>query len=158
MECIFKKKRNPEKCAQTLPFPNIFQGVILLNKSSTSAWLEIILLANTKQQFPLFYTLLFSNPQTFRSKKPLRSGQTNMDFHLRNDADPSLFGSANRRPPEETNAHNLFLRKIMRSHNSCDNCVNERAPKRKNANSEKIQNFLLQIRFPIGYLFWRTIR
>ena len=50
------------------PFPNIFQGVILLDKSSTSAWVEIILLANTKQLFPLFDTLLF-----FEIRKPFDS-------------------------------------------------------------------------------------
>ena len=43
------------------------------------------------------------------------------------DGNPSSFGPANRRPPEERNAHNWFLQKIMRSHNGCDNYLSERA-------------------------------
>ena len=53
-----QKKRTPEKGAQALPFANRFQGVILLNKSSTSAWLEIILLANINKYFR-YSTLYF---------------------------------------------------------------------------------------------------
>ena len=57
--------------------------------------------------------------------------------NLRMDGNPSSFGPANRRPPEERNAHNWFLQKIMRSHNGCDNCLSERATKLKSANSKK---------------------
>ena len=107
-EIHLQKKRTRETGAQVLPFGNRFQGVILLNKSSTSAWLEIILLANTKQLFPLFDTLLFFwNPQTFRVEKPLQSGRTKMDFHLRNDGDPSSIGPANRRWPGQSKTSSL---------------------------------------------------
>ena len=57
------------------------------------------------------------------------------------DGIPSSFGPANRRPPEERNAHNWFLQKIMRSHNGCDNCQNERATKLKSANSQTRPEF-----------------
>ena len=78
--------------------------------------------------------------------------------NLRMDGNPSSFGPANRRPPEERNAHNWFLQKIMRSHNGCDNCLNERATKQKSANSQSVRNFFLRVRFPRGYLFWPTLR
>ena len=37
---------------------------------------------------------------------------------------------------KKTNADDLFMHRIMRSHNSCDNCVNEQATQRTNANSQ----------------------
>ena len=71
-----------------------------------------------------------------------------MDFHLRNDGDPSSIGPANRRPPKETNAHNLFLQKIKTNGDVCGVCLSERATKLKSA---KVQKFFLLLSFPRGY-------
>ena len=138
MKYIFNQKRNPEKGARISPFPNIFQGVILLNKSSTRAWLEIILLANTKQLFPLFHTLfLFQFRKPFgaknlygRVKRRWISIFETMGIHLR-------LARPIEDPSKEKNAHNSFLQKIMRSHNGLDSCPSERATKPKSANFEK---------------------
>lgn len=105
-EIHLQKKRTPEKGAQVLPFGNRFQGVILLNKSSTSAWLEIILLANINKYFR-YSTLYFF----FEIRKPFESKNLygrverrwisifeTMGIHLRL-ARPIEDGPANRRPP-----------------------------------------------------------
>ena len=130
--------------------------MILLTKSSTSVWLEIILLANTNNYFRYSTLYFFLKSQTFRHGKPLRSGQTKSDYHLRNDGDQSSIGPANRRPPEERNAHDLFLQKIKTNGDFCGVCLSERSTKLKSA---KVQNFFLLLSFPRGYfVFADTIR
>ena len=75
-------------------------------------------------------------------------------FNLRMDGNPSSFGPANRRPPEETNAHNLFLQKIKTSGDGCGYRLGERATKLKSGSFKKVRNFLLLIRFPGGNFFF----
>jgi hypothetical protein len=106
MKYIFPKNETREKVPKYCPFPNILQGVILLNKSSTSAWLEIILLANINKYFR-YSTLYFF----FEIRKPFESKNLygrverrwisifeTMGIHLRL-ARPIEDGPANRRPP-----------------------------------------------------------
>ena len=92
------------------------------------------------------------NPHTSPPQKSSATEFEQMRIHLRKDENPFSIGPANRRPPEETNAHNLFLQNIMQSHNGSGNCLIGRATKLKMQNSKRIHNFFFLIRFPRMYI------